>query len=54
MSKRIRKDRISITLTTPYLDGIEKLLKTGIYQTRADVIKDALKILFEKRKIKPF
>lgn len=54
MSKRIKKDRISITLSGTYLKGIEESMKTGIYATRGDVIRDGLKLLFEKRKIKPF
>ncbi|GAG97944.1 unnamed protein product [marine sediment metagenome] len=48
------KDRISITLLEPYLKGIEECLESGIYATRGDVIRDGLKLLFEKRKIEPF
>lgn len=54
MSKRIRSNRISITLSEPYLNGIEELMKTGIYRLPSDVIRDALKLLFEKRGIEPF
>ncbi|GAG80230.1 unnamed protein product [marine sediment metagenome] len=54
MVKDLEKNRISVTLLEPYINGIEKLRETGIYDTRGDVIRDGLKLLFEKRGIKPF
>ncbi|GAI77903.1 unnamed protein product [marine sediment metagenome] len=54
MSNKKEKDRISTTLRKPYLDGIEKLIKSGIYSSRGDVVRAGLQLLFEKRKIEPF
>jgi len=54
MSKKLEKTRISVTLLEPYLKGIDELLKTGIYTTPGDVVRDGLRQIFEKRGIKPF
>lgn len=48
--KRVKK-RVCVTLTKPYLDAMERLIREGVYVDRAEVIKDALRHLFRHYEI---
>jgi len=50
----VEKERVTLTLTKPYLDGIDSLVREGIYLERAHVIRDALRLLLGVRGIPPF
>uniref|UniRef100_A0A6M3M1J9 Putative ribbon-helix-helix protein repressor n=1 Tax=viral metagenome TaxID=1070528 RepID=A0A6M3M1J9_9ZZZZ len=50
----VYKERVTLTLTKPYLDGMDRLRREGIYMERAEVIRDALRLLLEVRGIPPF
>lgn len=50
----VDKVRNSITLPRPYQDALDKLASNGVFLDRQDVIRDALRDLFEKYKIAPF
>jgi Arc/MetJ-type ribon-helix-helix transcriptional regulator len=41
-----QKKRISITVANPYLEGMNLLIKDGLYDDRAEITKDALRRLF--------
>lgn len=41
-----QKKRIEVTMSNPYLDSMELLLKDGLYETQAEIVKDALRRLF--------
>jgi Arc/MetJ-type ribon-helix-helix transcriptional regulator len=40
------KKQIKVTMATPYLDGMNLLIKDGLYETQAEILKDALRRLF--------
>lgn len=42
-----KKKTVSVTLTEPYLKGIETLLSKGVYYNGSELLKDALRMLFE-------
>ena len=45
---------VCVALTTPYLDAIEGLIREGVYASRRELIKDALRRLFRHYGIEPF
>jgi len=50
----LERERVSVLLTEPYLDGLDRLVKEGIYLDRQSVIRDAIWQLLEKHRIPPF
>jgi len=42
----VQKKRVEVTMANPYLDGMELLLKDGLYESQAEIVKDALRRLF--------
>jgi Arc/MetJ-type ribon-helix-helix transcriptional regulator len=42
----IQKKRVDVTMANPYLEGMELLIKDGLYESQAEIIKDALRRLF--------
>ncbi len=40
------KKRLNVTMAAPYLEGMDLLIKDGLYDTRSEVVKDALRRLF--------
>jgi len=42
------KERITIRVTKRYMKILNKLVKDGIYNSRNEAIRDALRLLFEK------
>lgn len=54
MSGKISKRRISVTLTEPYLEVLDRLVEEGVYVSRGEVVKDALRRIFRHYGIKPF
>lgn len=51
---KVVKKRISLTLTEPYLEALDRLVEEGVYVDRREVIKDALRRLFRHYGMKPF
>ena len=45
------KKRVSVVLTNPYLVAMDRLIREGVYDSRAEVIKDALRRLFRHYEI---
>ncbi|MCW3995296.1 MAG: hypothetical protein NWE98_03990 [Candidatus Bathyarchaeota archaeon] len=45
------KKRISIVVAHPYLEGMELLIKDGLYENQAEILKDALRRLFNHYEI---
>ncbi len=41
-----RKKRLNITMNAPYLDGMDQLIGDGLYESQAEIVKDALRRLF--------
>ena len=48
------KIRVSVTMTKPYVDALNRLVKEGIYLSRGDAILEALRFHLRRLKIEPF
>ncbi|GAI44460.1 unnamed protein product [marine sediment metagenome] len=48
------KTRISVTITKPYLDALDRLVADGIYLSRGEAILEALRDLLKGYGIEPF
>ncbi len=40
------KKQVKVTMATPYLEGMSVLIKDGLYENQAEILKDALRRLF--------
>jgi len=47
MSKESKRERITIRLTKRYMQLLNELIETGVYNSRNEAIRDALRLLFE-------
>ena len=47
----IQKKRVGITMANPYLEGMDLLIKDGLYESQAEIVKDALRRLFNHYEI---
>lgn len=54
LSQKVVKKRISLTLTAPYLEALDRLVEEGVYVDRREIIKDALRRLFRHQGLKKF
>ena len=54
MVETVEKIRVSVTMTTPYLEALDSLVEKGIYLGRGDAILEALRSLFKEYGIEPF
>ena len=48
-----KKERVSVILTEPYLDGMDRLVESGLYIERQALIRDALRLLLGAHGIPP-
>jgi Arc/MetJ-type ribon-helix-helix transcriptional regulator len=48
------KTRVSVTLTKPYLDALDRLVEEGIYMSKGTIILEALRDHLRQRGIEPF
>jgi Arc/MetJ-type ribon-helix-helix transcriptional regulator len=46
-----QKKRVGVTMANPYLEGMDLLIKDGLYESQAEVVKDALRRLFNHYEI---
>ncbi len=42
----VRKKTLKVTMTAPYLEGMAVLIGDGLYVSQAEIVKDALRRLF--------
>jgi len=54
VSEKPAKERISVTLTRPYLDALELLVKDGFYLSRGEIIMEALRKTLGSYGVEPF
>ncbi|GAI10052.1 unnamed protein product [marine sediment metagenome] len=47
--KKPVKTRLGVVLTKFYIDGMDNLVKRGIYLERQDCLREGLRLLFEKQ-----
>lgn len=48
------KKRFSVTLTGPYIEALDRLVKDGLYMDHQAAIREALRQLFQYHGIEPF
>ncbi len=54
MLEKIKKTRISLTLTEPYIQGLDALVEKGLFLDRQDAIRGFIRDGFTKHEIDPF
>ena len=54
MSEKVKKIRVSVTLTTPYVEALDRLVEKGVYLGRGEIILEALRNLLRKHGVEPF
>lgn len=47
MSKESKRERITIRLTKRYMQLLNELIERGVYNSRNEAVRDALRLLFE-------
>lgn len=52
MSDGNKRERITIRLTRRYLDLLNTLIEKGVYNSRNEAIRDALRIMYEYHGLK--
>lgn len=50
----VEVENVCVALTKPYLDAMEGLVRDGVYVSRRELVKDALRRLFRHYGIEPF
>jgi len=48
------KIRVSVTMTKPYVEVLDRLVEEGLYFTRGAIVLEALRVFFRERGIEPF
>jgi len=48
VSKKVEKTRVSITMTKPYVDALDRLVEKGIFLNRGGIVLDALRRFFKE------
>ncbi|MBA7670307.1 hypothetical protein ES703_78452 [subsurface metagenome] len=54
MSKKVKKTRLSLTLTPPYMDRLNILIKKGLFMEKQDAIREFIRDGFKKYGLDPF
>lgn len=54
MSEKVKKIRVSVTMTMPYVEALDGLVEKGIYFTRGEAVLEALRIFLKEKGIEPF
>ena len=54
LSEKVEKIRVSVTMTKPYLEALDRLMEEGVYLSRGEAILEALRGLFRDYGIEPF
>ena len=50
----MEKERVSLTLTKPYIDGLNRLVYEGLFMERQEAIRAALRLFLGIQGIPPF
>lgn len=54
LSDKATRTRISLKLTKVYVEALDKLVDVGVYEDRAELIKDGMRRIFRQYEMKPF
>jgi len=52
--RKLKKTRVSVTMTKPYLDALDRLVEEGIYLEKGEIVRHSLRDLFRNHGIEPF
>ena len=52
--EKVTETRISVTLTEPYLDAVDRLVEEGLYLSRGEAVLEGLNIIFRRHGLNPF
>ena len=47
-SGEVEKTRVSVTLTRPYVDALDRLVAEGVYLSRGEAVLEGLRIIFRR------
>ncbi|MCW3999762.1 MAG: hypothetical protein NWE93_05950 [Candidatus Bathyarchaeota archaeon] len=47
-----KKKQLKVTMAAPYVAGMEQLINDGLYESQGEVVKDALRRLFNHYEIR--
>ncbi|KKL12545.1 hypothetical protein LCGC14_2534700 [marine sediment metagenome] len=50
----MKKTRVSVTMTTPYILALDTLVTDGLYLNRGEAILEALRGFLDKKQVEPF
>ena len=50
----IKKIRVSVTMTQPYVETLDRFVEEGVYLSRGEVVLEALRLFFKQKGIEPF
>jgi len=50
---KVKKTRVSVTLTKPYLDALDRLVQEGFYFTRGEAVIEGLRLVFRRHGLDP-
>lgn len=53
-SDKTAKTRVSVTLTKPYIDALDRLVTEGIYLRRGEVVLEGLRLILRRYRLDPF
>lgn len=48
----VDKKRVEVTIAICYSEGMDRLIKDGLYESQAEIVKDALRRLFTHYEIR--
>jgi Arc/MetJ-type ribon-helix-helix transcriptional regulator len=46
-----RRKNVKIAMTAPYIEGMNALIGDGLYESQTEIVKDALRMLFNHYEI---
>jgi Arc/MetJ-type ribon-helix-helix transcriptional regulator len=52
--REVGKTRVSVILTKPYLDALDRLVMEGVYLSRGEAVLEGLRIIFRRHGLDPF
>ena len=48
------KTRVSVTMTKPYIDALNRLVTEGIYLSKGEIVMESLRIFLRQQGMEPF
>jgi Arc/MetJ-type ribon-helix-helix transcriptional regulator len=52
--RKVKKTRVSVTMTKPYLDALDRLITEGVYLSRGEAVLEGLRLIFRSHGLDPF